>query len=519
MQMGHTRGLAYPEHRFPPHERSQDINGGGHASTNIAFIDSGAQVSSQPGWSDPVPITTGTNSHVHPTIANGEYWMHSQEEMLAFSRNGKDVGVLRTTGNGAAWSDSATWITADSADNDFPSLVHSNTNQPANETAMLVWQSRRNGNLDICYSTYAQMTWSSPQPIDTSLEDDIVPNVVQLPYTYTCVWERRGSILYSQYDSTGWSTPFLLSLPGDTLNRLPQVGLTPFGYQPLVVWEQKKSRDTTRSVMYTFRNGTTWTTPDTLVDAGDNRRPRFFKYGYMSVVFWEQRTRSASFCRSGIANISNGRCELQDISPLTYYPDEQQNGSVNGYMIITANESRLFSWYAVAAWEAVATDPESIGVSIGPFSLPIERLSGTGARTNRNPDVSQGTLIGNGVRFWVLWEARVGGAWQLYGSNTIVIIDDVEEPGRPSEEFALEQNYPNPFNPTTTISFTIPHSSFTVLRVYDVLGREVAALVNEEMSPGRYERILDARNLASGVYLYRLRAGPSTQTRKLVVMK
>ena len=488
-------------------------------------------LSSQPIWSTPVPITSGVANSIHPTIANGQYWMHSQEEMLAFSKNGKDICILRTTGYGTAWSDSVMQITSDSADNDFPSLVHSNTSQPSNETAMLVWQYQHNGNLDIGYSAYRQLTWSSPQPIDTSRENDILPNVVQLQNAYACVWERRGTILYSQYDSTGWSTPFLLSLPGDTLNHLPQVGLTPYGYQPLVVWERKKSRDTTRSVMYTFRNGATWTPPDTLVDAGDNRRPRFFKYGYMPVVFWERRTRSGSNCRSGIANISNGRCELQDISPLTYYPDEQQNGSVNGYMIITSNEPRLFSWYAVAAWEAVATDPESIGVSIGPFSLPIERLSGTGARTNRNPDVSQGTLIGNGVRFWVLWEARVAGTWQLYGSNTIVILGDVPESSGIPSDVDLMQNYPNPFNPTTKIGFQIsdharlPSSNnqggqgWVTLKVFDVQGREVATLVNERKPPGTYEVVLDGTKFSSGVYFYRLATEGVSITKKLLLIR
>ena len=477
------------------------------------------RMNSQPRWSTPVPITNGSENSIHPAIANGQNWMYSQEEMLAFSKNGKDIYILRTTGYGTAWSDSATEITTDSADNDFPSLVHSNTSQLANETAMLVWQYRHNGNFDIRYSKYAQMTWSSPQPVDTSLEDDILPNIVQLQNAYACVWERRGTIFYSQYESTGWSTPLLLSLPGDTLNHLPQVGLTPFGYQPFVVWEREKSRDTTRSVIYVFRNGGTWTTPDTLVDTGDNRRPRFFKYGYMPVVFWEQRTRSASQCRSGIVNINNGRCELQDISQLTLYPDEQQNGSVNGFMIITANQTRLFSWYAVATWEAAATDPESIGVAIGPFSLPNERLSGPGARTNRNPDVSQGTLTGNSVRFWVLWEARVEGAWQLYGSNTLVVLGAAPEYSGMPSGVELMQNYPNPVNPTTTISFTVPFSSFTVLRVYDVVGREVATLVNEQKPPGTYEVELDGTRLSSGVYFYRLEVGGISITKKLLLIR
>jgi photosystem II stability/assembly factor-like uncharacterized protein len=85
--------------------------------------------------------------------------------------------------------------------------------------------------------------------------------------------------------------------------------------------------------------------------------------------------------------------------------------------------------------------------------------------------------------------------------------------------FALEQNYPNPFNPSTKIGFMIPSSGFTTLKVYDVLGREVATLVSEELKPGNYEATFDGRGLASGVYLYRLTAGPYGETRKLMLMK
>ncbi|MDH3252567.1 MAG: T9SS type A sorting domain-containing protein, partial [Ignavibacteria bacterium] len=87
--------------------------------------------------------------------------------------------------------------------------------------------------------------------------------------------------------------------------------------------------------------------------------------------------------------------------------------------------------------------------------------------------------------------------------------------------FALEQNYPNPFNPSTTIQFAIPVGTYgrTSLRVYDVLGREVATLVNEVKQPGTYTVQWDARGLASGVYIYRLTAGEYVQTRKALLMK
>ncbi|GEM_PF-1721557 len=87
------------------------------------------------------------------------------------------------------------------------------------------------------------------------------------------------------------------------------------------------------------------------------------------------------------------------------------------------------------------------------------------------------------------------------------------------KEFLLDQNYPNPFNPTTTIRFTLQVSSFTSLKVYDVLGREVATLVNGELDAGEHSVVFDAAGLPSGVYVYRLSAGTFVQQKKMVVMR
>jgi hypothetical protein len=92
------------------------------------------------------------------------------------------------------------------------------------------------------------------------------------------------------------------------------------------------------------------------------------------------------------------------------------------------------------------------------------------------------------------------------------------EIGLPTQ-FILEQNYPNPFNPVTTISWQSPVGSHQVLKVFDVLGNEVATLVDEFREAGRYEVTFDAINLASGIYFYELRAGAYFQSRKMVVLK
>ncbi len=87
------------------------------------------------------------------------------------------------------------------------------------------------------------------------------------------------------------------------------------------------------------------------------------------------------------------------------------------------------------------------------------------------------------------------------------------------EEFYLSQNYPNPFNPTTTIRYSIPQNSKVTLKVYDILGREVATLVNEAKQPGNYEVAFNGSGLASGIYFYRLQAGNFSATKKLILMK
>jgi len=106
-----------------------------------------------------------------------------------------------------------------------------------------------------------------------------------------------------------------------------------------------------------------------------------------------------------------------------------------------------------------------------------------------------------------------------YGILRDIVITDVSEPYEVPVSSSLFQNYPNPFNPLTTLSFTIHQSSLVNLSVYDLLGREVAELVNEEKGPGIYEVRWDATGQASGVYFYRLSTTDFVQTKKLVLLR
>ncbi|HCY74365.1 MAG TPA: hypothetical protein DHV28_00455 [Ignavibacteriales bacterium] len=112
-----------------------------------------------------------------------------------------------------------------------------------------------------------------------------------------------------------------------------------------------------------------------------------------------------------------------------------------------------------------------------------------------------------------IWAATNDGLW--YDELETTSLDPIENP----VNFKLEQNYPNPFNPSTSISYSINGFQFVSLRVYDLLGREVATLVDEYKSPGNYEAKFDASSLSSGVYFYRLKNDTDVETKKMIYLK
>jgi hypothetical protein len=141
-----------------------------------------------------------------------------------------------------------------------------------------------------------------------------------------------------------------------------------------------------------------------------------------------------------------------------------------------------------------------------------------------SPEMHLQLVKGLGRYYELTWElvgnidelkgAKINGV--VYGDTTLVGIDDEK---KLPNSFQLFQNYPNPFNPTTSIKYSVPSLQFTIIKVYDVLGNEVATLVNEQKSPGEYEVEFDASNLSSGIYFYRLNTGSFSSIKKMIYLK
>ncbi len=141
------------------------------------------------------------------------------------------------------------------------------------------------------------------------------------------------------------------------------------------------------------------------------------------------------------------------------------------------------------------------------ISLPIASISGTSKKLISVMVVQDSTVSAEGALSFddMQLDAVVSGVHVAVGIHP--------------KEFTLGQNYPNPFNPATVIPFSISKQTFVTLKIFDILGREVSLLINENKSSGEYAVAFDAERLPSGVYYYSIKAGEFTQTRKMILLK
>jgi hypothetical protein len=141
----------------------------------------------------------------------------------------------------------------------------------------------------------------------------------------------------------------------------------------------------------------------------------------------------------------------------------------------------------------------------------IGYVEGAGTTTEPKEYSYNDQTVETGKHYYHLKQIDFNGVYE-YSEEVFVEVNG-------SLTFGLEQNFPNPFNPTTKIRIALPTSSFAKLVIYDMLGREVAILVNEEKQTGVYTVTFDASNLSSGMYLYHLQAGSFIETKKMILLK
>jgi hypothetical protein len=137
------------------------------------------------------------------------------------------------------------------------------------------------------------------------------------------------------------------------------------------------------------------------------------------------------------------------------------------------------------------------------------------------PDSARFVFIPGGTHYWRVAGINIAGQgpWSAVWSFTVYPLGINQNSSEIPKEFALYNNYPNPFNPKTTIKFDLPKLSFVTMKVYDISGKEIEVLANQNMEGGVYEFSWNATKYASGIYFYRITAGDYIATKKMILLK
>jgi len=266
------------------------------------------------------------------------------------------------------------------------------------------------------------------------------------------------------------------------------------------------------------------------VNTGTNNDIRLIKYNYSGNLVWQK---FYDFGNSEFGKLVN--IDSQSNILITGFGDLP--GEFPGWLTAKFDASGNLLWHnrfkLNPGWEEypyfALTGPDdeiyitgNVGVASGGTTyhgLETVRYNSDGS----NPWVAEVNLyagIGKGLTLGTDLSLYTVGMFYYsvlkYSQSTPTGVEQISEI---PEKFNLEQNYPNPFNPATTINYQIIINDFVPLKVYDILGNEVANLVNEEKPAGSYEINFDASSLSSGTYFYKLQAGSFIETKKMILLK
>ena len=233
-------------------------------------------------------------------------------------------------------------------------------------------------------------------------------------------------------------------------------------------------------------------------------------------IFWLRKDSVGNVIMSAVSTNGSANPDSALVINFNFFPNE----------FLTVGYSRTYSFGDISQ-DSVLSVTESVVTSAGTFNNCIEILE-TKFDSLGIPIFHEHHYYANGVG--MVKNVRTLPVSEVHTDDLVSYIatgvNDEVSNHTPSD-FLLSQNYPNPFNPSTKIKYSIPNiivsetgqSQFVSLKIFDVLGKEVAVMVNEEKPAGSYDLDFNASGLPSGVYFYRLNAGSFTETKKFILMK
>jgi len=206
--------------------------------------------------------------------------------------------------------------------------------------------------------------------------------------------------------------------------------------------------------------------------------------------------------------------------------DAMKINSMFAFFALTANGIYYTSLTAFTGWNPVVSTGDYRACTADITTMQYY-FFGKDVATSANLTTSQiGSITLGGISGGAVTSAVLYGNYIFVGTETggvfraqLSALTDVTERNEALKTFSLSQNYPNPFNPSTTIEFGVPFAGNVSITVYNVLGKEVATLVNKELPAGNHAVNFDASTLTSGIYFYRLKVGNFVETKRMMLLK
>jgi len=403
------------------------------------------------------------------------------------------------------------------------------------EMDRIIWQTNENGNWDIAYGELLNDTLRNVRYIANNLINEINPRLV-VPYNsyefvFGITYEKDGSVyLYFEVDTLRVTEKIFDADGVDSYEYQKASGTLSMEYQNAnyygaMVAEKK------------FQNGETIAVYKTKDYNSSNWSEEKYLYDSSSVILNPKLREGWNDYFATFETLQNGKRKLKyfrfpsdlgnpalanDISDLIY---ETFNFSMKPILIVTKSLAKSFYGFGQNIYQIKKEGKNYLRPSFYSDDYPYKdslielKLS--------EPKITTSNVGFKGSYMWAysVWEdSSSDSTIQLFGSSGAYLIGGIEDETSP-QGFSLYQNYPNPFNPSTVISFQLSVNSNVSLKVFDVLGREVATLVNEEKPAGKYQILFNPQlttnnhQLSSGVLFYQLEVGNRLQTRSMLLLK
>ncbi len=423
--------------------------------------------------------------------------------------------------------DSIIYLTQNGTINKNPSIAY---NFSSISKAMVVWQSYSNGRWDIYGSAFQQGIWSQPFPVDTGIGNKNKPCIIYIENStlplFGIVYQKENDIIFKRFNAESKQTLYEENLTSADTSACRNPVLTKSFHQEgkCYVCYEKQKPDGNFAIYYRVSGGYpySWSNPDTLAYTGNNQNVKTMSFFESSESFSFESNRSGKW---GIYQTywtySSGWRFVQSLISASQ-TSQYYNYAPYSYPVVSD------AWSFINAVVNKTSDSSRILISSGTgFSNPFHIYS--------IGDSSKSSVLtfGNGIfipsfflRVWLVYNKDSAGYSMLYSFGTYYSPNKILNIGTENpKSFSLSQNYPNPFNPTTKIRFDVKKSesgsqnSEVILKIFDMLGKEVATLVNEALQPGTYSVDWNASEFPSGVYYYRFDAGGYSETRKMTLIK